>query len=295
MWISIIILICGQFDLLFCSVKNILWSAMLLRGDELSIKRLREVQEEFSSGSVKSESSSISYYISVEMSEDIRFENWRSKVSEFGDSDSSWNYDQEMLIVLRRAVLLHHNILRMSAMLEEFFSPFMLGKTSVCCLLSCFLAYLSSSGLGSIMKVVTLLEYLMLVFAELLLNTYFPTSLMYQVGIGAYLWISVIWHFIHLHFIRVQSFRKLWWILRGWGAVHLWEKCCWSWWATRWSPLYSQLGKFSGWTWIYVRVWVEWTQDYVEWSTIRVKIMVSTSFQTLKASFSYYTLLKKLQ
>lgn len=196
MWISIIILICGQFDLLFCSVKNMLWSAMLLRGDELSIKRLKEVQEENSSMPEKSVNSSMSYYISVELSEDLRFENWRTKVSELSDSDSSWNYDKEMLIVLRRAVLMHQNILRMSAMLEEFFSPFMLGKTTVCCLLACFLAYLSSSGLGSIMKVVTLLEYLMLVFAELLLNTYFPTSLMYQVGINANLWLTMILHFI---------------------------------------------------------------------------------------------------
>lgn len=183
MWISVIILICGQFDILFCSVKNVLWSGMIRSGESSALEYLKRRQEENKIPQAKAFSE---YYNSVEVNDVLQLSNHHQKpssqVESVTDSNLFSKYDKEVLVELRKAVLLHQNILRLSAMLEEFFYPFMLGKISVCSILACFLAYLSSSGLGSIMKVVTLLEYLILVFAELLLNTYFPTILLHQVG-----------------------------------------------------------------------------------------------------------------
>lgn len=180
MWISIIILICGQFDILFCSVKNVLWAGMLRSGDASALEFLKGRQVEISNQL----SSSISeYYNSVEENDFLQpgIEIQSKKDATLTLSTLYSKYDREVLMELREMILLHQNILHICAMLEEFFHPFMLGKISVCSVLACFLAYLASSGLGSIMKVVTLLEYLFLVFAELLLNTYFPTILSLQV------------------------------------------------------------------------------------------------------------------
>lgn len=178
MWISIIILICGQFDVLFCTIKNALWSAILLRGKPVMLEHLKDCQRD---NKLLSESTISIYYNSVEEKDDL--DRVYNKQPHDNLSTVSYaGYDSEILLVLRRAVLLHQNILHLSAMLERFFYPFLLGKIGVCSLLACFLAYLSSSGLTSIMKIVTLVEYLLLVFTELLLITYFPTVLLYQVS-----------------------------------------------------------------------------------------------------------------
>lgn len=174
-WMSVIILICGQFDVLYCSIKNALWTGMLQRGSAADIEFLKERQ---TAGTV---TDTIKYYNSVEVEEDLN--GVRAPLTDQKDVPLQLfgGYEREILFELRKAVLLHQNILRLSAMLEEFFYPFMLGKIFVCSLLACFLAYLSSSDL-SMMKVITLVEYLLLVFAELLLITYFPAVLLDQVG-----------------------------------------------------------------------------------------------------------------
>lgn len=175
MWISTIILICGQFDLLFCSIKNMLYSAMLLRGDSRSKECFKSLWKDDS----WLKTNKIEYYKSIEEWDEISSQAMTLKN---GSLLSDGKYDKELLRILRETILLHQNILRISGLLEEFFSPFMLAKTSVCCILACFIAYLTSSGLTSVMKVITLLEYLFLVFAELLLNTYYPTLLQQHVS-----------------------------------------------------------------------------------------------------------------
>lgn len=177
MWFSIIILICGQLDILFCTLKNVLWAALLSRGDSDSLKALKALQMKINLVETQGE-----YYNSCEqlsVLEERKSENQDVKIVD--SLGSSAGYEDALIWEVRKAILLHQNIFRLSWMLEEFFFPFMLGKIFVCSMLACFLAYLSSSGLTSLMKVVTLVEYLCLVFAELLLITYFPTVLLYQV------------------------------------------------------------------------------------------------------------------
>lgn len=181
MWMSVIIMICGQFDLFYCSVKNAWWSAILHRGDSSEVNYLKQLQLE---RDPILENKFSDYYNSVERNETLSCgvidQGLPTKKS--ADDFPTGELDKEVLWQLRKTVLLHQNILRLAGMLEEFFYPFMLGKIFVCSLLACFLAYLSSSGVTSTMKVVTLVEYLLLVFAELLLITYFPTILLHQVS-----------------------------------------------------------------------------------------------------------------
>lgn len=179
MWMSVIILICGQFDVLFCSVKNALWAAVIQRGEPDALSYLKQLQSEEDLALANTFSE---YYLNVEEKDSIPCGISNQYSPKKSASTRNTGYDAEILQQLRKVVRLHQNILRLSAMLEEFFYPFLLGKLFVCSLLACFLAYLSSSGVTSPMKVVTLLEYLFLVFAELLLITYFPTILLHQVS-----------------------------------------------------------------------------------------------------------------
>lgn len=170
------------------------------------MRYLRELQDRPKGIESSPQENRLSYYNSVEEDDFIPQGKINESRIKFDSSHLYRTFDGEVLEELRRAVLLHQNILRMSAMLEHYFYPFMLGKIFVCSLLACFLAYLSSSGLGSIMKVITLLEYLILVFAELLLNTYFPSILLQQVRNFKELNISISKKLQLVHFILFYLF-----------------------------------------------------------------------------------------
>ncbi|XP_005189143.1 odorant receptor 83a [Musca domestica] len=163
------ILISGQYDSLFCSLKNILATvAIRMHSTKEELRKLYELQE-------STDSELNEFYCSEEITCDINM-----LVHINASPKQALMSSQEFRYHFRHAFAecVHHHwyILDSLKSMEKFYSPIWFFKTGEVILLMCLVAFVSvksTTANSSFMKVVSLGQYLMLVAWELLIICYF--------------------------------------------------------------------------------------------------------------------------
>ncbi|CAO1411950.1 unnamed protein product [Diamesa serratosioi] len=167
-YLTMVIMICGQFDILFASLKNIGYTALLSdktgRDKLLNVQRhLEVVDEEINQ-----------YYISTEKHE----ENDHIKSSTKNESNhKDINNKDELCNALADCIRHHTTILEFARMFKSFYSVYLFCKLFHATFLICFLAYTASIMEASPIKITNVFAYFSLATGELLLLCYYAEQL----------------------------------------------------------------------------------------------------------------------
>ncbi|KAH8340737.1 hypothetical protein KR059_005551, partial [Drosophila kikkawai] len=164
------VLISGQYDVLFCSLKNVLATTYVLMGANMS--ELRTLQAE---QSVSDEEPS-QYAYSLE--EQTPLQELLHPTPQTGDPGDFRKAFRESFV---HCVQHHRYIVTALKQMERFYSPIWFVKIGEVTFLMCLVAFVStkSTTANSFMRMVSLGQYLLLVLYELFIICYFA-DIVYQ-------------------------------------------------------------------------------------------------------------------
>ncbi|XP_017082078.1 odorant receptor 83a [Drosophila eugracilis] len=156
------VLISGQYDVLFCSLKNVLATTYVLMGANMA--ELRELQAEQS----VSDSQPSQYAYSLE--EQTPLQDLLQPTAETS-KDFSTAFRQSFVHCIQH----HRYIVAALKKMESFYSPIWFVKIGEVTFLMCLVAFVStkSTSANSFMRMVSLGQYLLLVLYELFIICYF--------------------------------------------------------------------------------------------------------------------------
>lgn len=169
---SMVSALLNQYDILYCSLKNIRYTGMIKRGGcktEL-IKLQKKI--DFKKYEVNEYFNALEFFENLEETDSSKKELYK-KIVVRNKFNYLTEYDEEISAAISDCIKHHQVILQFCKKLEEFYHPFILLKILQITFLICFLAYLASSPLDSIMKLINILEYLALTSSELLIFCYY--------------------------------------------------------------------------------------------------------------------------
>lgn len=142
-FMSMVIAICGQYDILYSSLKNIRYTAMIKNGGNRT--ELIKIQRALESNQLEINQ----YYNAIEFLEDLddlKDDAKNQSLMLYNPKfDYLLEYRDELSESLADCVRHHQMILKFCAMLENFYSAFVLVKLLEASFLICFLAYLARS------------------------------------------------------------------------------------------------------------------------------------------------------
>ncbi|KAH8288607.1 hypothetical protein KR054_006252, partial [Drosophila jambulina] len=159
LFVTLILLLLGQFDVLYCSLKNLDAHARLLAGE--SVKDLSLLQKDLLLEDSTRELNQ--YAVLKEHPTDL------SKIFAGRLGPGQGDAFQGALV---ECVRLHRFILHCSAELEDLFSPYCLVKSLQITIQLCLLVFVGVSGTREVLRIVNQLQYLGLTLFELLMFTY---------------------------------------------------------------------------------------------------------------------------
>ncbi|KAH8326337.1 hypothetical protein KR067_005313, partial [Drosophila pandora] len=159
LFVTLCLLLLGQFDVLYCSLKNLEAHARLFSGD--SVKDLSLLQGELLLEDSTRELNQ--YAILKEHPTDLLL-----LLSGCGKTD----VDNVLHEGLKDCVRLHRFILHCSMELENLFSPYCLVKSLQITFQLCLLVFVGVSGTREVLRIVNQLQYLALTVFELMMFTY---------------------------------------------------------------------------------------------------------------------------
>ncbi|KAH8403669.1 hypothetical protein KR215_000539, partial [Drosophila sulfurigaster] len=186
------ILVSGQYDILYCSLKNVLATTYLRIGATLA--QLSELKEAQSVADAEVNQFSYSQEIHTPL----------EKLTEQQTSSNIRDFKIAFRDCFKDCVEQHHYIIATLYKWEHFYNPIWIFKIGEVTFLMCLVAFVStkSTTANSFMRMVSLGQYLLLVAYELFIICYFA-DLVYQNSqrCGDALWRSP-WH---LHMRQVRS------------------------------------------------------------------------------------------
>ncbi|TMW48226.1 hypothetical protein DOY81_006697 [Sarcophaga bullata] len=158
------ILMSGQYDVLFCSLKNIIATVAINRN--LTKRNLRELYQlqEFTAPEINE------YYCAEERTCEI------DKLCSENQNEELEDFRYHFRKALKRCINHHRYIVECLTKMENFYSPIWFFKTGEVIFLMCLVTFVSvksTTANSSFMKVVSLGQYLVLVAVELLIICYF--------------------------------------------------------------------------------------------------------------------------
>ncbi|XP_065354556.1 odorant receptor 83a-like [Calliphora vicina] len=162
-YMTVCILISGQYDVLFCSLKNILATVAINRRHKIELRELYELQK-FNAPEINE------FYCSKEITCNIDILIRNTKNGKHQDFRCHFRN------ALKKCVDHHCYIVKCLNKMEAFFSPIWFFKTAEMISLLCLLAFASvktTNVNSSLMKIIPLVQYLLLVAWELLIICYF--------------------------------------------------------------------------------------------------------------------------
>ncbi|XP_037943035.1 odorant receptor 83a [Teleopsis dalmanni] len=158
------ILISGQYDILYCSLKNVMATAYINLGASRSeLKKLSESQ-------VIADKEPSQYYCSVEL------QNNEILNTTFTTTGTAENFYSAFRAAFKSCVQHHRYIIKALQKMEYFYNPIWFLKTGEVIFLMCLVAFVSvksTTANSSFMKIVSLGQYLLLVAWEMLIICYF--------------------------------------------------------------------------------------------------------------------------
>ncbi|XP_002137585.2 putative odorant receptor 85e [Drosophila pseudoobscura] len=186
LFVTLCLLLLAQFDVLFCSLKNLDAHSKLLSGE--TIAGLGLLQRELLQGAFTRELNQ--YAVLQEHATDL-----------LRISAESQNLAQVKVFhsALVECVRLHRFILYCCAELENLFSPYCLVKSMQITLQLCLLVFVGVSGTREFLRIVNQIQYLALTLFELLMFTYCGELLSrHSVRSGEAFWRGGWWKHAHL-------------------------------------------------------------------------------------------------
>ncbi|XP_016926149.4 putative odorant receptor 85e [Drosophila suzukii] len=188
LFVTLSLLLLAQFDVLYCSLKNLDAHAKLLSGE--SVNGLRILQDELL---LKDSTRELNQYaVLKEHPTDLLIMSAKSRCLGRGNVFHS---------ALVECVRLHRFILHCAVELENLFSPYCLVKSLQITFQLCLLVFVGVSGTREVLRIVNQLQYLGLTLFELLMFTYCGELLSrHSIRSGDAFWRGSWWK--HAHFIR---------------------------------------------------------------------------------------------
>ncbi|EDV94818.1 putative odorant receptor 85e [Drosophila grimshawi] len=183
LFVSISSMLLGQYDVLYCSLKNLDAHARLMAGE--SLRDLRALQQELLLDESTCELGQ--YAMLQEQPTDLdRFTLTRM--------EPPLSLTRGAHAGLVECVRLHRFILECAAELEELFSPYCLFKSLQITFQLCLLVFVGVSGSREVVRVINQLQYLILTIFELLMFTYCGELLSrHSVRVGDAFWRGIWW------------------------------------------------------------------------------------------------------
>ncbi|XP_065372221.1 odorant receptor 83a-like [Calliphora vicina] len=162
-YMTLCIVISGQYDVLFCSLKNILATAAINRKHKIEVRELY-VKQTFAAAEINE------FYCSKEITCDI------DTLVRAIKNGKRQDFHCHFRNALKKCVDHHRYIMKCLNKMEDFYSPIWFFKTGQVVSLMCLVAFAAVktiNGNSSFMKIISLGQYLMLVALELLIICYF--------------------------------------------------------------------------------------------------------------------------
>ncbi|XP_037045713.1 putative odorant receptor 85e [Bradysia coprophila] len=180
--VCLVLLIVGQYDILFCSLKNVQYTAIMLNGLEKNRVELKAFQNQI----LMDDEERNQYYYSYEQREDLDDDESTSldfkemearlKGTRFSDNRATdtflTEYQNELSVALRECIIHHQNLVKVCGMLEWFYNPIVLVKSLQVTLQICNLAYVSTTTTSSFLQNINYLEYLFLTLFDIMIFGY---------------------------------------------------------------------------------------------------------------------------
>ncbi|KAH8268333.1 hypothetical protein KR026_005178, partial [Drosophila bipectinata] len=188
LFVTLCLLLLGQFDVLYCSLKNLEAHARVHSG--VSMKDLSLLQGELL---LEDSTREVNQYAFLkEHPTDLLL-----LLSGYGRTDPQ-NLDNVLHKGLKECVQLHRFILHCSMELENLFSPYCLVKSLQITFQLCLLVFVGVSGTREVLRIVNQLQYLGLTVFELLMFTYCGELLSrHSIRSGDAFWRSGWWKYAH--------------------------------------------------------------------------------------------------
>lgn len=182
---SMSILLCGQFDLLFCSLKNTLATAMLVRGDSDSRAHLAELQMEVQSVPLEEvRNEYLSSYLELENMSDGITGSSRATMIHYRVG----SHDLELMGAIRDCAEHHKFIVAVVQSTERFLHWMLLATlgqiTLMISLITCSLSFRTQIDQAAIHDA----NYFSILFLMLFVLCYYPHMMTYQVDRWSLFW-----------------------------------------------------------------------------------------------------------
>ncbi|XP_075144813.1 odorant receptor 85e isoform X2 [Haematobia irritans] len=188
LFVSVVLIMLGQLDVLYCSLKNLNYHAQLLFGED--INALRKIQLDLPSA----KDDELNQYALLEEHPINLRELSLSKMTKYS------SMKQALHDSLIECVHIHQFILQSCDTLEKLFNPYCLIKSLQITLQLCLLAFVGVAGERSTMRTINLIQYLALTLSELLMFTYCGEMLSsHSIRAGEAFWRSQWWIHGHLY------------------------------------------------------------------------------------------------
>lgn len=142
-FMSMVIAICGQYDILYSSLKNIRYTAMIKNGgNQAELVKIQKALE-FEKMEINQYYNAFEFLEDFDDLKDVSKSRTLKLLNQSNDYLSE--YSDELSESLADCVRHHQMILKFCVMLENFYSKFVMVKLLEASFLICFLAYLASS------------------------------------------------------------------------------------------------------------------------------------------------------
>ncbi|XP_075144814.1 odorant receptor 85e isoform X3 [Haematobia irritans] len=188
LFVSVVFIMLGQLDVLYCSLKNVTYHAQLLARDDMN--ELRKIQLDLPSA----KDDELNQYALLEEHPINLRELSLSKMTKYS------SMKQALHDSLIECVHIHQFILQSCDTLEKLFNPYCLIKSLQITLQLCLLAFVGVAGERSTMRTINLIQYLALTLSELLMFTYCGEMLSsHSIRAGEAFWRSQWWIHGHLY------------------------------------------------------------------------------------------------
>ncbi|XP_054745179.1 putative odorant receptor 85e [Anastrepha obliqua] len=192
LFVSLVILMCGQFDVLFCSLKNFTYYSRLRANFEL--EKLSKEQAELPT------------YLDDELNQYLYCKELLTDLSileHLHALQPPKAFPAALKSGVEQCVHLHRFILEACKEMEELFNPYCLVKSIQVTLQLCLLVFVGVAGERSLVRILNLVQYLTLTVIELLMFTYFGELLReHSLRCGEAFWRSQWWTHTHISAIR---------------------------------------------------------------------------------------------
>ncbi|XP_054081316.1 putative odorant receptor 85e [Zeugodacus cucurbitae] len=183
LFVSLVILMCGQFDVLYCSLKNLSYYGHLRAFCE--VEKLRKEQ----SALPNTADDEVNQYMYCQE----HLANL-STVQHLYTQEPAVSLPEALHLGVVQCVQLHRFILDACKELEELFNPYCLVKSIQVTFQLCLLIFIGVVGERQIVRILNLAQYAFLTFVEMLMLTYFGELLRgHSVRCGEAFWRSQWW------------------------------------------------------------------------------------------------------